>query len=237
MDETGQTSLRDKGKAKRRQAVLEAARAIIREGNSTGFAMRALAQRAGVGEVTPYNLFGSKRGVLEAIIRDEVEDHRHRFEGAEARDELDAIFTFVTVSIDTWRRDPELYRTVFRDLMMSGDTSLRAVFSAPQSRLFLGLIEAAVRAGYLSDMVEPRLSARTLGRISTSSIADWLWEGISLESLEANIALGFAIILRGLATPMAAGRCDSLIAAYQADVIRHSRTAAARTAQVASEKP
>ena len=226
MNEPDQGGQRERGKALRRQAVLEAARAMIRENETIGFAMRALAQRAGVGEVTPYNLFGSKRGVLEAILTEELESYQEGFARIAAGDALSALFEFVAVNIAMYRRDPQLYRVVLRDLMLTGDPSLRSFFSAPQRRFFLGLVENAIAAGYVSDIVAPHLIARTLGRAVTSCIGDWLWEGISLESLEANIGLGFAMALRGVATPQAMPRCDTLLAEYQDAVIRHSRRVA-----------
>jgi AcrR family transcriptional regulator len=226
MTDSEQGSLRERGKARRRRAVLDAARAIIRESGTIGFAMRALAQRAGVGEVTPYNLFGSKRGVLEAILTEELERYQQGFAGIGAEDELGALFEYIEVNMAMYRSDPQLYRVVLRDLMLTGDPSLRSFFSAPQRRFFLGLVENAVRAGYLSDIVAPHLIVRTLGRAITSCIGDWLWEGISLESLEANVGLGFTMALRGVATPRAAGRCDELLVHYQDEVIRHSRRAA-----------
>jgi AcrR family transcriptional regulator len=225
MTEPDHGGLRERGKARRRQALLEAARAMIRENESTGFAMRALAQRAGVGEVTPYNLFGSKRGVLEAILSEELERYQQGFARMAAADELEALYEFVGVSMVMYRRDPQLYRIVFRDLMLTGDPSLRAFFSAPQRRVFLGVVEKAVQAGYLSDIVEPHLIARTLGRAITSCLGDWLWENISLDSLEANIGLGFTMVLRGVATRKALPRCDALLFDYRQAVLRHSRRA------------
>jgi AcrR family transcriptional regulator len=218
--------LRERGKARRRRAVLEAARAMIKESGSIGFAMRALAQRAGVGEVTPYNLFGSKRGVLEAILTEELEGYQEGFARMAANDEFGALYAFIGVNMAMYRRDPQLYRVVFRDLMLTGDPSLRSFFSAPQRRVFLDLVEKAIRAGYLSDIVAPHLTARTLGRAVTSCLGDWLWEDISLDSLEANVGLSFTMVLRGIATPKALPRCDALLAEYQEAVNRHSRRAA-----------
>lgn len=225
MTEPENGGLRERGKARRRQAVLEAARGMIKESGSTGFAMRALAQRAGVGEVTPYNLFGSKRGVLEAILTEELEGYQEGFARMAVEDALGALYEFLAVSMGMYRRDPQLYRVVFRDLMMTGDPSLRSFFSAPQRRVFLGLVENAVSVGYLSGQVEPHLIARTLGRAVTSCLADWLWEDISLESLEANAGLSFTMVLRGIATPEVLPRCDALLTHFQDAVNRHSRRA------------
>lgn len=223
MTEPEQGGLRERGKARRRQAVLQAARAMIKENESTGFAMRALAQRAGVGEVTPYNLFGSKSGVLEAILAEELEGYREGFARMAATDAFEALYEFIGVSMTMYRSDPQLYRVVFRDLMLTGDPSLRSFFSEPQRRVFLGLIGTAIEAGYLSDTVAPHLIARTLGRAVTSCLADWLWEDISLDSLEANVGLTFTMVLRGIATAKALPRCDILLARYQDAVNRHSR--------------
>jgi len=225
MTEPEHGGLRERGKARRRQAVLGAARAMIKESESTGFAMRALAQRAGVGEVTPYNLFGSKRGVLEAILSEELERYQEGFARMTAADELEALYEYIGVSMAMYRSDPQLYRVVLRDLMLTGDPSLRAYFSAPQRRVFLDLVEKAIRAGYLSDIVAPHLIARTLGRAVTSCLGDWLWEDISLDSLEGNVGLSFTMVLRGIATPKALPRCDELLAHYQEAVNRHSRRA------------
>jgi AcrR family transcriptional regulator len=231
MTDTDNETVRDRGKARRRRALLDAARAMIREGETIGFAMRALAQRAGVGEVTPYNLFGSKRGVLEAILSEEMAGFQEEFSKTPADDELDAIFKLITASVDMYRRDPQLYRVVFRDLMMTGDSSLRSFFTGPQREFFTNLVESAIRAGILTSVVQPRLAVRTMTRVFTSSIADWLWEGISLESLEANVGLGFAMILCGIAAPAAAERCNGLMVAYQRAVVHHSRKSSASAAR------
>jgi AcrR family transcriptional regulator len=225
MTEPEHGGLRERGKARRRQAVLEAARAMIKESETTGFAMRALAQRAGVGEVTPYNLFGSKKGVLEAILSEELERYQEGFARMAAVDELDALYEYIGVSMTMYRSDPQLYRVVFRDLMLTGDPSLRSFFSAPQRKVFLELVEKAIRAGYLSEIVASHLIARTLGRAVTSCLADWLWEDISLDSLEANVGLTFTMVLRGIATQKALPRCDMQLAEYQEAVNRHSRRA------------
>ena len=226
MTEPEHGGLRARGKARRRQAVLEAARAMIKENESTGFAMRALAQRAGVGEVTPYNLFGSKSGVLEAILTEELEGYQAGFARMAATDALEALYEFIGVSMTMYRSDPQLYRVVFRDLMLTGDPSLRSFFSAPQRRVFQRLIEQAIAAGYLTNIIAPHLIARTLGRAVTSCLADWLWENISLDSLDANVGLTFTIVLRGIATPEALPRCDALLVRYQDAVNRHSRRTA-----------
>jgi AcrR family transcriptional regulator len=65
-------STREDQKNARRQAILNAAQALIMEGKSRDFSMPALAKRAGVSLVTPYNLFGSKSHILLEIVRSDI---------------------------------------------------------------------------------------------------------------------------------------------------------------------
>ncbi len=51
-----------------RDRVLDAADALLREGGPDALSMRALAERADVGHVTPYRLFDSKYGVVFAQL-------------------------------------------------------------------------------------------------------------------------------------------------------------------------
>jgi AcrR family transcriptional regulator len=62
---------------KRREQILDAARRLIRATGGTDFPMRRLAEEAEVSLVTPYNLFGSKSGVLYALLSDSLERLDH----------------------------------------------------------------------------------------------------------------------------------------------------------------
>lgn len=56
-------------KEMRRSALINAAEALIRESGTTEFSMAVLATRAGFSsQTTPYNLFGTKAGVLYALL-------------------------------------------------------------------------------------------------------------------------------------------------------------------------
>ncbi len=66
-------SRREEAKAERRRQIVRAARELIVERGDAGLSMRELARRAGVSQATPYNLFGTKRAILLAVLQD-VED-------------------------------------------------------------------------------------------------------------------------------------------------------------------
>ncbi|MDO8381258.1 hypothetical protein [Phenylobacterium sp.] len=60
--------------------------------------MRALATGAGVSLATPYNLFGSKRAIVLAVL-DDVRAFHERFSHLSSADPLERIFT----AADDWR--------------------------------------------------------------------------------------------------------------------------------------
>ena len=88
---------REEGKDQRRRAIVKAARALIRENAETGFSMRSLAERAGLSLVTPYNLFGSKQAVLQAVLDEDLEFFSQHIAAFE-EDCLDVFFEVVKQS-------------------------------------------------------------------------------------------------------------------------------------------
>ena len=106
---------REAGKEERRQQIIAAARALIRETGSTGLSMRELAKRSGVSLATPYNLFGSKGAVVLAVLQD-VRDYRARFVAMPATDPLDRLFGAVALALDYYNADPAFYRTLWREV-------------------------------------------------------------------------------------------------------------------------
>ena len=60
--------LREKQSDERKRRILDVADALIRQTGGTEFSMRMLAEMSQVSPATPYNLFGSKDGVLSASL-------------------------------------------------------------------------------------------------------------------------------------------------------------------------
>ncbi|MHB8286823.1 MAG: TetR/AcrR family transcriptional regulator [Caulobacteraceae bacterium] len=79
-----QPSVRTEGTRRR---VLDAAERLLRKGDAA-FSMRELASEAGVSFATPFNLFGSKVGIIHAISAERIEAMTDRF--GEATPEGDA---------------------------------------------------------------------------------------------------------------------------------------------------
>src|SRR5690606_404693 len=60
--------LREKQMLERQNRILDTAERLIRETGSTDFSVRRLAAESEVSPATPFNLFGSKEGILYSLL-------------------------------------------------------------------------------------------------------------------------------------------------------------------------
>ena len=144
---------REEGKEVRRKRIVEAVRALIRETGDTGLSMRAIAARANVSLATPYNLFGSKRGVVMAVLED-ARGFQEKFSTLKNLSAVERIFKALSLTFAYHVQDPEFYRTLWASLLdpRGGDAELRSELITPQNSLFWrGLLEEARRDGAIAD--------------------------------------------------------------------------------------
>jgi AcrR family transcriptional regulator len=105
-----QAGRREQQKQARRARLLEVARRALERGD---FSMRRLAEDAGMAEVTPYNLFGSKRGVLEALYAVLRRESEQRLAAMRRPDPLARVFDAIDLLADDIAAAPGFYRALF----------------------------------------------------------------------------------------------------------------------------
>src|SRR6201993_775251 len=108
--------LREKQAGERRDRILAAARKLIRATGGTGFSMRALAEESEVSLATPYNLFGSKSGVLYALLNaslDRVDRAAITFSSSNA---VERVLEVAGIAADVYTRDAAFYRPLMQFL-------------------------------------------------------------------------------------------------------------------------
>jgi AcrR family transcriptional regulator len=189
--------------ADRRARILTAARDLIRETGDTELSMRTLAARAGVSLATPYNLFGSKRAVMLAVLEDE-RDFAERFERLDASDSIGRIFAAHDLAFSYYAADPDFYRTLWRALLDSsgGDvTGLASPERLEQTRAaWMRLLGAAVHDGYLDADIPLAAVERTLSQQASGALLFWTMGGLPTARLAPSVGLGYAMLLHGAAT-------------------------------------
>jgi AcrR family transcriptional regulator len=194
-------SNREEAKHSRRRKIVRAARVLMQQTGDTGFSMRALAEQAGVSIATPYNLFGSKQAIMFAVLDADLEYYQKRL--AKVRvDELDVFFKAVSLATTLYSTEPSFYRAVLFAVYNDGGREFKSMFGGPRHIMWKGFVQDAVKAGFLSEDVEPDAFAINLGRTFFSAILEWVSGELTLPELEAWAQYGFALSLSAMSTPL-----------------------------------
>jgi AcrR family transcriptional regulator len=220
---------REAGKAERRARIVQAARQLIRETGNAGLSMRALAARAGVSLATPYNLFGSKRAIILAVHQDVREFHQ-RFSVTRSADPVERIFAAIDMSIDFYVGDPRFYKTLWAAVFDTTDEVRTEIYNPKRDAFWQGLINAAADAGAFADDIDLDHLLHQLDYLFRSVMLDWVVGELAPERLAPTIRLGYALILKGAASPDWRGPLQARIAESQAYL---QRAATARPAHPA----
>ena len=209
---------REQAKAERRQKIITAARDLIRETGDTNLSMRMIAQRAEVSIATPYNLFGSKRAVVTAVLEDQ-RDFVHRFKSLKVSNAIDRIFKAHALGMSYFVEDPDFYRPLTKAVLGSnGDdgSGLGTPERQAQTRAaWHWLLGMAQDDRLLSKDFPPELIERTLSHLITGAMSSWTMGGLPTEDLLPTIGLGYALILSAVATPAGKDLLEQQIAIYR----------------------
>lgn len=191
---------REVGKEERRQRIIQAARAMIRETGSTGLSMRALAERAGVSLATPYNLFGSKGAIVLAVLQD-VRTFQARFSQVRSTDPFDRIFAAVALAVEYYLADPPFYKTLWREVFNTTSDVRSAIYNPVRREFWAKLIRGAAVAGAIAPGIDVEFLLDHLDHQFRSVMLDWVSGDLAPEALEPAVCLGYALILTGAAAP------------------------------------
>jgi AcrR family transcriptional regulator len=121
-------ALREKQKTERRTRILDAAERLIRETGGTGFSVRALAAASGVSAATPFNLFGSKEGLLYALLSrslDQIVTDGLRFQSP---DPAFHVIEAAENAVAAFLGDPEFLRPLYQVLLSVSHPVHRPLF-------------------------------------------------------------------------------------------------------------
>ncbi len=220
-------SKREEAKAERRRRIVTAARELIRETGDSGLSMRAIAARAKVSLTTPYNLFGSKRAIVVAVL-DDVREFHERFSNLHQVNAIDRIFHAVTLSLSYYAEDPDFYRTLWTEVLDMSGKEIRTALITPQRYAFWwALIGEAAREGALLPELDQDLLLRNLDLVFGSVMLAWVLGGLEVEDLEPSVGFGYALALRGAASADSQTRIEKRLMDYQKQLLKRRKKASA----------
>jgi AcrR family transcriptional regulator len=190
---------REAGKSERRRRIIEAARGLIRETGNPGLSMRALAARAGVSLATPYNLFGSKRAIVLAVLED-VRQFQERFANVRVVDPVERIFSALELAVSFYTDDPRFYKTLWAAVFDTTDEVHSDIFNPQRNAFWEKLVVEAQQAGAVLPEVDCEVLVRELDFIQRSALYGWVVGEIEEQLLAPTVFCGYALILKAAAT-------------------------------------
>lgn len=211
-------SRREAGKEERRKRIIRAAHDLIRETGNTGLSMRALAARAGVSLATPYNLFGSKRAILLAVL-DDIRVFLDRFAHLRSTDPLERLFGALDICVEIYVDDPVFYRTIWAALFDPSDEFRSQIFNSKRAAFWEGLVRDLAKAGVIAPEVDTRLLFKALDRSFGAAMLDWVTGELTDAQLGPAMRYGYALTLKGAASPDWRGPLDGRILESQAAIL------------------
>lgn len=189
-----------RGKAKRQRAILDAARDIMAESGEAGLTMFALASRAGVSPATPYNLFGSKQAILQAVYEEDMREFHANYDENAGDDPLGRIFDLVDFTIEHWSSSPDFYRAMLTVLSRSAGSGVEGAWS-PRRSYARKLVQDLAAAGGIAADAPIEALATALIRTLKSVGGEWVDGTVTLEEAGRELGTGFGIVLTGFVTP------------------------------------
>ena len=206
---------REAGKAERRRRIIHAARDLIRETGNAGLSMRALAAKAGVSLATPYNLFGSKRAIVLAVL-DDVREYQDRFAHLRSTDPLERLFAAVDMAIEFYVDDPQFYKTLWASVFDASDDVRSEIYNQARNAFWRNLVKAAAKAGVIAPGVNVEFLFKALDRSFGAAMLEWVVGELPPEQLAPTIRYSYALILKGAASDGWRGPLDVRLQESQA---------------------
>ena len=195
LQEDANVSRREAGKQERRERILAAAEDLIREEGGAAFSMRALAKRAGVAFVTPFNLFESKAGVLLGLVEKRIDVQVGRLTARERTvDPIERLFEQAVVGTGAYSADPALYQPLVRAIASADGFDHERLMSRSVELWMLALREA-VEAGFVREDRDLTRLARSLHLAFRWTLWQWSFGLLDTQELEVQCQYGVAVSL------------------------------------------
>lgn len=198
-------SVREKGKARRKQQIIQAAKHLLAKGGIDALSTRRLAEEAELSVHTLYALVGSKEQILEAVMADNHERVLEDLLKIDKHHAIEKLFAMVESTYAIIAEDSAAQKPIMRMLMTryyEGNLNPVPWWQMAQEK---GWIESAlVEATAQKQLVAlfPAASiADILMKIYLSNLRDYLFDQTSLDTFRHATHFEFWFCLANIAAP------------------------------------
>ncbi len=195
--------LREAHKQRRRRAILDAARELLRAGGPDALVVETLAARAEVAPATVYNLIGPRERLFGALLDDLLDELAARLAPLEPADPLARARAIVVESVRLFTADPPVSRAVVTRL----GPALHSRPAALQARAF----HDARAAGLLHPAADPEALGAQVLLSTTGALLLWA-AGHADDARLADLALAGLDLALAAAVADPAARAEHLAA-------------------------
>lgn len=200
---------RESSKQKNRQKIVQAAEQIIREDGVDRLTMRNLAGVAGVALKTPYNLFGSKTGVLIALLDQARDGLMSDFGQGLAGSHVLRLVISLDATRGFFESDETFYRAIFWEIMTSDQIEDRSLAHSQIFGLVIIRIEHAKREGEILQTTDVDELGRRLGLSLLAFLGMWAGGHLSIAECIEQTKMVWAALMRGVSTDEVAAEIGS----------------------------
>lgn len=198
------TGIREKGKARRKEQIIQAAKRLLATGGIEALSTRKLAEEAELSVHTLYALVGSKDQILDAVM----EDNHNRVLAAileiNEQHPIEQIFAIVDSTYQIIAEDSAAQKPLMRVLMTlfyEGNLNPNPWWLLAQEK---GWMESAVTEAMKQkllrrDFPAPRI-ADMLMKIYLANLREYLFDKVSLQAYRDTTAFEFWFCLSNIAT-------------------------------------
>jgi AcrR family transcriptional regulator len=197
--------LRERGKARRKEQIIDAAKRLLASGGLEALSLRRLADEAELSVRTLYSLVGSKEHVLAAVMQ-----HNHDRVLADLLDideqhPIEKLSAFVDSTYRIIAEDAAAQKPLMRVLMtlyFEGRLSPHPWWLLSTEKGWMdSAVEEAANRGMLTSQVAPALLGDLLMKIYLSNLRDYLFDHCALEDFRDRTVFEFWFVVSNVATP------------------------------------
>ena len=191
-------SKREQQKNLRRGTILDVAERLIRETGGTDFPIRTLAAQADVAFATPFNLFGSKEGLLYSLLARSLDQITAAGLAFTEPRPADRVIETTRSAVASFLADPELLRPLYLVLLSVSHPDHRPRFMARALKFWQTAARAAGDPALTIDDALVNAVAQSMLAHFVGVLELWVHRDISDEQFKRQTVIGTSLLARAI---------------------------------------